>query len=140
MFLLLLIILAVFGYYYYRNRSKARSVVSNVTSDPMVNKIVGRLTNPHKGMVLTDEEWSQAGLRIEFATGKCTQEGHTFNAKDIRSITWNSISGYEHQVRINVDDFHKPVILVYLVGIGVLEPFVQRLNLAIRKAGGPDLR
>lgn len=140
MLLLLILLLAGFGYYYYRKRSNKPSMVSSVASDPTVNKIVGRLTNPMKGMELTDEAWSQAGLRIEFATGKCTEEGHTFYAKDIRSVTWNSLSSYQHQVRINVDDFQKPVIIIFLMGIGVVEPFVQRLNLAIRKAGGPDLR
>lgn len=139
MFLLLLIVLGGLGYYYYRNRSNRTSTASSVTSNPVLSKIVGRLTNPTKEMELTDEYWSQAGLRIEFATGKCTEEGHTFLAKDIRSVTWNSLSNYQHQVRITVDDFHKPVVLVYIEGFNVVEPFVQRLTLAIRKAGGPDL-
>jgi len=106
----------------------------------VVDKLVGRFTNPVKGMELTEDEWSQAGIRIEFKTGKCTHEGHTFYAKDVRSITWRELSGLQHQVRIQVEDFQKPVILIYLVGVHVREAFVERLCMAIRKAGGPDFR
>ena len=140
MSLLLLIALVGFGIYFYRKRKQGGPSAPTINTPPLLDKLVGRFTNPVKGMELTEDEWSQAGIRAEFKTGKCTQEGHTFYAKDVRSITWTELSSLQHQVRIQVEDFHKPVILIYLVGAGVREPFVERLCLAIRKAGGPDLR
>ena len=88
---------------------------------------------------VTDDSFEQAGVKVIFSTGKITIKGRTYDVNDVQGIEHRRISSIGTEVTIKVDDFKKPLYKIGISGFGNAgEKFVQRLETALRKAGGPD--
>ena len=90
-------------------------------------------------VVADENHFSQAGVRVDFQTGKINIKGRTYNVGAVQGLEHKRISRFGTEVYIKVDDFKKPIHMVGVMGIGKEgERFVQRLSTALRKAGGPS--
>ncbi len=94
------------------------------------------MSGSHK---VNENEFEQAGVRVVFDTGKITIKGKTYDVDAVQGISSRKISSIGTEVTIKVDDFAKPIHRIGVTGFGGEgEKFVQRLETALRKAGGPD--
>lgn len=90
-------------------------------------------------MTATEEYFSQAGVTVNYLTRKISIKGRTYDVDDVQGIEHTQISRLSTEVMIKVDDFKKPIHLVGIIGVGKAgEKFIQRLEAALRKAGGPS--
>ena len=107
--------------------------------------IYGRLI--FKGIHYTadDREFKQAGVRINFADRTITVKGKTYKAGQVTGIRMDALtSSHRHgnsiakTVTIELDDFAKPQHKIVFISKGHSRKFMQRLSVALRKAGGRD--
>ena len=90
-------------------------------------------------MTANDDGFSQAGVSVNYRSRKITIRGRTYDVDAVQGIEYKKISNFGTEVKIKVDDFKKPVHNIGVTGIGGEgEKFVQRLETALRKAGGPS--
>ncbi len=92
-----------------------------------------------------DREFKQAGVRINFANNTITVKGKTYRAGQVTGIRMDALtSSHKHgnsmakTVTIELDDFKKPQHKILFISKGHSRKFMQRLSVALRKAGGRD--
>jgi hypothetical protein len=92
-----------------------------------------------------DREFKQAGVRINFANNTITVKGKTYRVGQVTGIRMEAFTrSHRHgnsiakTVTIDLDDFSKPHHKVLFISKGHSRKFMQRLSIALRKAGGPD--
>ena len=94
------------------------------------------MTGSHK---VSEDHFEQAGVKVVFSTGKITIKGKTYDVNAVQGIEHKVISSIGTEVFIKVDDFSHPIYKIGVSGFGGAgEKFVQRLEMALRKAGGPN--
>lgn len=93
-------------------------------------------------VVATDSLYSQRGLTIDYTAGTMKFRSHTFPVKQISGITLitdRNGNRKSYHMRIDIDDIKKPNIRVPVIGSSTqAESFMQRICVAVRKAGGPN--
>ena len=91
-----------------------------------------------------ENTFSQNGVTVDFANGRITINGHSYSVNQvtgIRSEMGGKALVKSMSVVIKVDDFNKPIHKVVFKGFDGIqksEEFMQRLTIALRKAGGPS--
>lgn len=93
-------------------------------------------------MVSTDEKFSQLGVTVDYAAHTITIKKHSYPVgavTGIAKITEQNGRRRNFYIEIKVDDLRKPVHNIAVIGFDKrATEFMQRLCVAIRKAGGPD--
>ena len=93
-------------------------------------------------MVATDDMYQQRGITVMYKDGTIAIGKYTYPVSKITSltrITNHTGNRKSHYIKIEVDDMRKPVHKVAVVGTEhQSEQFMQRICVAVRKAGGPD--
>jgi hypothetical protein len=92
-----------------------------------------------------DREFRQAGIKINFPDNTITVKGKTYKAGQVTGIRMDALtSSHKHgnsmakTVTIELDDFKKPQHKIMFISKGHSRKFMQRLSVALRKAGGRD--
>ncbi|MDO6430923.1 hypothetical protein Q4E93_10015 [Flavitalea sp. BT771] len=95
--------------------------------------------------IIDDREFRQAGVRIDFTRGTITVKGKSYPVGKVTGIRWEALtSSHKHgnsiakTVTISLDDIVKPHHKILFISKGHAQKFMQRLAVALRKAGGPD--
>lgn len=92
-------------------------------------------------MVSTEEIYQQNGITINYQNSTIKIGKHTYKVDQVTGIksNWQTGIGGGRFVKIEVDDLIKPVHHIpVLSGEVGADRFMQRLCVAIRKAGGPS--
>lgn len=101
----------------------------------------------YKGVHYTanDQEFKQAGVHINFTRGTIYIKGRRYEVKQVTGIRMDALtSSHKHgnsiakTVTIELDDFAKPHHKILFISKGHARKFMQRLSVALRKAGGPS--
>jgi hypothetical protein len=118
-FILILVIIAVIGFFGYR----------------IIRYFAGRT------MVSTDELFQQNDVTIDYRSRTLKIGKHSYSVDQVTGIStkWQTGIGGGRFVRIDVDDLVKPVHYVPILGGEMSgKKFMQRVCVALRKAGGPS--
>jgi hypothetical protein len=95
-----------------------------------------------KQMTATDELYQQRGVTVNYKAGTISIKGYTYKVSQVTGISRTTTTNGNrrtHYAQIEVDDMRKPVHKIGVVGSQHdADEFVQRICVAIRKAGGPD--
>lgn len=89
----------------------------------------------------TEDQFTQAGVSVVYASQSISIKGKTYPVSDIRGLRWVSGKGQHGNVSeavITVEDMKKPTYKIAFITPGEAEKFVERLSMAIAKAGGPS--
>ncbi|PZX49115.1 hypothetical protein [Algoriphagus chordae] len=92
----------------------------------------------------SDTEYSQAGVTVNFSEQSLTLKNKKFNVSQVTGIKMkHNESGRRGNskamnVFIELDDFDYPSHKIMFLSSGQGEKFMQRLSIALRKAGGPN--
>lgn len=97
--------------------------------------------NQKKKFVSDENSFQQAGVTINYVEQTIQIEKHTYKVSQItgiKSTVRDTKAGEQINIRIEVDDMEKPVHLISFMGKHNGDVFMQRLSVALRKAGGPS--
>lgn len=96
------------------------------------------LMNKKNYFVADEAQFSQNGVTVLFDSKQIIIKGKTYDVKNIDSITVGPQKLlYTTSIFIHLDNFEKHEIIIQ--GQGEYKNFIQRLKLALSKAGKPDL-
>ena len=96
------------------------------------------------GMIMTsnDEIYKQRGVLVNYKNGTIQIKGKNYNVSQvtgISTITTYSGNRNNYHIQIEMDDMRKPIHKIAVIGSrSSADAFMQRICVAIRKAGGPD--
>ncbi len=92
-----------------------------------------------------ENEFKQGGVTVDFKNQTINIKGHSYSVNQITGMRTKSFESTRRHgdsraknVIIEVDDFKKPTHKILFVTSGQAEKFMQRLSIALRKAGGPN--
>jgi hypothetical protein len=112
--ILLILIVAAIGYFIYKKVLSSRMKVS-------------------------DDRFEQHGVVVDFTSQTINIKGHSYNVSQITGLRTIADGRSVKGVEISVDDFKHPIHKVSTPGMPRSESeFMQRLSVALRKAGGPS--
>lgn len=92
-------------------------------------------------IVSTDELYQQNGITINYNDGTIKIGKHLYKVDQVTGIksNWQTGVGGGRFVKVEVDDLVKPIHHIpILSGEVAADRFMQRLCVALRKAGGPS--
>lgn len=101
-------------------------------------------------VVVDENSFSHKGLRIDFKERTITIKNFTYNVDLVTGIYYETrepigkngeVFFTTADVKIQVEDFNKPVHSIRFIGPDApkkAEEFMQRITMALRKAGGPS--
>jgi len=91
-----------------------------------------------KALVATDELFSQNGITIHYANQTITIGKKSY---DVNKVTGVSIRNHGNStaLQVEVDDIKHPIHRAVIIGsANTCDQFMQRVCVALRKAGGPS--
>jgi len=95
-------------------------------------------------MVATDDMFQQRDVTVDYKAGTITIKKYTYKVNQVTGVSrTTTINGSrkDHFAQIEVDDMQKPVHKIPVIGSQhSADEFVQRICVAIRKAGGPNFK
>jgi hypothetical protein len=95
-----------------------------------------------KQMVATDDMYSQRDVTIDYKAGTIAIKKHSYpvnHVTGIAVITQTNGNRSNYHVQIEMDDMRKPIHKIPVIGSKKsAEEFMQRICVALRKAGGPS--
>ena len=84
--------------------------------------------------------FSQQGVTVDYKAQTITIKSNTYPLSAIRGVrTESGPQRTRSRAFIKVDDMNKPVHEIVFYGDRLAEQFLERLTIAIEKAGGPHL-
>jgi hypothetical protein len=93
-------------------------------------------------MVATEDMYQQRDVTVDYKAGTITIKKYVYKVNQVTGIsrlTTTNGRRKDHFAEIAVDDMQKPVHKIPVIGSQhSADEFVQRICVAIRKAGGPD--
>ena len=87
-----------------------------------------------------DQMFSQAGVTVKYSEASILIKSRTYPVAAVTGIRWVSGKGQHGNISeavITVNDMTQPTHKVSFITPAAAESFVQRLSLALQKAGGP---
>lgn len=93
-------------------------------------------------MIATEEMYQQRGVTVDYKAGTIAIKKYIYKVNQVTGVSMlTTVNGRRNDyfATIEVDDMKKPVHKIPVIGSRhSANEFVQRICVAIRKAGGPD--
>jgi uncharacterized protein (UPF0333 family) len=89
-----------------------------------------------------ENTFSQAGVTVNYLEKTITIKKHTYAVSSVKGLRWKTGPDFNNAANVSipyitVDDMAKPVHKISFITPGAAEVFIERVSLAIEKAGGP---